>query len=96
MPHVKFIIIILYIYIFYISMRIPDIPEKALLPIICSILILMSFCFCALLISGYFWIGVIITVGVIGYIVYQLYKGEFHRGGYGYDSTDSIFTESSL
>ena len=55
-------------------------------------------CLCALFVSGYFWIGVIILGVILGVIIYQNYirKSKYHGSGYGYDSTDSIFTESSL
>ena len=64
--------------------------------------LLVICCICAIVLSPYLWISVIaicITIGIFGYYYYQFKKvGSLvkHGSGYGYDSTDSIFTESSL
>jgi uncharacterized membrane protein len=64
--------------------------------------ILLICCICAIVVSPYLWIFVVMICILIGVGLFYYFKfkkvGSLikHGSGYGYDSTDSIFTESSL
>jgi len=61
--------------------------------------IMLISCILGIAVSGYFWIGCVvalIVVGVSGFFYYQHVKKVGHMGGYDYSSSESIFSDSSL